>query len=138
MDDNTRRTTVTSQLGMSRDKQGMTLASLLKLLADDNRLAIVELLRERSELNVGEFCELLMQSQPAVSHHLAQLRRAGLLETRRSGKHRYYRIRRRAWRDVELLLGSLIFEPAGTAHVALGTGRSLAEPTADWAPARIS
>jgi DNA-binding transcriptional ArsR family regulator len=122
---------------MKREKEQMTLASLLKLLADDNRLAIVELLRGRAELNVGEFCEMLAQSQPAVSHHLAQLRRAGLLETRRSGKHRYYRIRRRAWRDVELLLGSLIFEPAVAGPSRIQPASSMGE-SPNWAAARTT
>ena len=37
-------------------------------------------------------CHLLSQSQPAVSHHLALLRGAGLIEMRRDGKHNFYRI----------------------------------------------
>lgn len=99
-----------STSAVKREREPMTLAGLLKLLADDHRLAIIELLKSQPELNVGEFCEMLSQSQPAVSHHLAQLRRAGLLESRRSGKHRFYRIRRRGWREVEMLLSGLLFD----------------------------
>ena len=36
-------------------------------------------------------CDVLGQSQPAVSHHLALLRVAGLIECRRDGKHNFYR-----------------------------------------------
>ena len=32
------------------------------------------------------------QSQPAVSHHLALLRVAGLIECRRDGKHNFYHL----------------------------------------------
>jgi ArsR family transcriptional regulator len=35
---------------------------------------------------------LLKQSQPAVSHHLALLKMAGLIECRRDGKHNFYHI----------------------------------------------
>jgi ArsR family transcriptional regulator len=35
---------------------------------------------------------VLKQSQPAVSHHLALLRLAGLIEMRRDGKHNFYRL----------------------------------------------
>jgi ArsR family transcriptional regulator len=44
------------------------------------------------ELNVRTLCRLLDQSQPAVSHHLAMLKDAGLIECRRDGKHNFYRI----------------------------------------------
>ena len=37
-------------------------------------------------------CDLLAQSQPAVSHHLALLAVAGLIESRREGKHNFYHI----------------------------------------------
>jgi ArsR family transcriptional regulator len=35
---------------------------------------------------------LLRQSQPAVSHHLALLRVAGIIECRRDGKHNFYHL----------------------------------------------
>jgi ArsR family transcriptional regulator len=45
-------------------------------------------------------CNLLGQSQPAVSHHLALLRVAGLIEPRRAGKHNYYRILPQRFQDL--------------------------------------
>jgi len=65
---------------------------LLKLLADETRLRILYLLHQAHELNVLELCKLLRQRQPSVSHHLALLRSAGLIDMRRDGKHNYYRI----------------------------------------------
>jgi ArsR family transcriptional regulator len=62
------------------------------LLADETRLRILHFLMQQPELNVRTLCELLAQSQPAVSHHLALLRVAGLIESRRDGKHNFYRI----------------------------------------------
>jgi len=65
---------------------------LFKLLADDTRLQILNYLLQREELNVGTLCDLLKQSQPAVSHHLALLKMAGLIECRRDGKHNFYHL----------------------------------------------
>jgi ArsR family transcriptional regulator len=68
------------------------LVGLFKLLADETRLRILFLLQQRRELNVRTLCQILGQSQPAVSHHLALLRTSGLIEMRRAGKHNFYRL----------------------------------------------
>jgi ArsR family transcriptional regulator len=65
---------------------------MFKLLADETRLQILFLLQQKRELNVRTICHLLKQSQPAVSHHLALLRSASLIEMRRDGKHNFYRL----------------------------------------------
>src|SRR5690349_4050909 len=62
------------------------LAQLAKLLADETRLKILSYLTQRDELHVRALCDLLGESQPAVSHHLALLRVAGLIQRRREGK----------------------------------------------------
>jgi ArsR family transcriptional regulator len=71
------------------------LVKLFKLLSDETRLRILYYLTERSELHVRALCELLGESQPAVSHHLALLRVAGLIERRREGKHNFYGLKTR-------------------------------------------
>jgi len=68
------------------------LVQLFKLLADETRLRIMYYLMQEDELNVRTFCRLLRQSQPAVSHHLALLRNAGIIECRRDGKHNFYHL----------------------------------------------
>jgi len=52
------------------------------MLADKSRLQIVLALARDSELHVSALCDLLGQSQPAVSHHLTLMRygRAGRLQ----------------------------------------------------------
>jgi len=80
-----------------------TLAGLFKLLADETRLRIIHFLLQKDEINVRTFCRLLGQSQPAVSHHLAMLKEAGILDSRRDGKHNYYHVvpkRAQAFADV--------------------------------------
>jgi ArsR family transcriptional regulator, arsenate/arsenite/antimonite-responsive transcriptional repressor len=71
------------------------LVKLFKLLSDETRLRILYYLTQRSELHVRALCELLGESQPAVSHHLALLRVAGLIERRREGKHNFYGLKTR-------------------------------------------
>lgn len=68
------------------------LAEILKLLSDETRLRILYSLMVRDEMHVRALCEMLGQSQPAVSHHLALLRSAHLVECRREGKHNYYHL----------------------------------------------
>ncbi len=68
------------------------LVQVFKLLSDETRLRILMYLIERRELHVRALCDRLRQSQPAVSHHLALLRVAGLIECRREGKHNFYHV----------------------------------------------
>lgn len=64
-------------------------------LADKTRLRLMNLMRDR-EICVCFFAEVLGESQPKVSRHLAYLRNAGLVDTRRDGKWIHYSI---AWPD---------------------------------------
>ena len=69
------------------------LVQVFKLLSDETRLRILLYLAREGELHVTALCKRLGQSQPAVSHHLALLRNAGIIEPRRDGKHNFYSIR---------------------------------------------
>jgi ArsR family transcriptional regulator len=74
------------------EETSKNLVQLFKLLADETRLRILYYLVQKDELNVRTLCRLLRQSQPAVSHHLALLRVAGIIECRRDGKHNFYHL----------------------------------------------
>lgn len=74
------------------DSSLKSLVQVFKLLSDETRLRVLFYLSQQEELHVRALCELLEQSQPAVSHHLALLRVAGLIEPRREGKHNFYRL----------------------------------------------
>ena len=63
--------------------------NLLRLLADPTRLRLL-LLLEQEELSVAELQDILEMGQSRISSHLAQLKRAGLVEDRRAGKNVYY------------------------------------------------
>ena len=62
----------------------------LRAAADPNRLRILLLLKGE-ELSVAELQEILAMGQSTISTHLAQLKQAGLVEDRRTGKSIFYR-----------------------------------------------
>src|SRR5204862_5805060 len=63
--------------------------NLWRLLADPTRLRLLLLLDEE-ELSVAELQEILGMGQSRISSHLAQLKRAGVVQDRRAGKNVYY------------------------------------------------
>jgi ArsR family transcriptional regulator len=67
------------------------LALLFSALADRTRLRLLNLMSGK-EVCVCYFVEILGQSQPKVSRHLAYLRRAGVVAARREGKWMHYSI----------------------------------------------
>ena len=67
------------------------LTAVLKALADTTRLRILGLLLT-GEVCVCHIHESLRISQPKTSRHLAYLRRAGLVATRREGLWVHYRL----------------------------------------------
>jgi ArsR family transcriptional regulator len=60
-------------------------------LGDKTRLRLLNLMGEQ-EICVCYLVEILAQSQPKISRHLAYLRRAGIVAARREGKWMHYRI----------------------------------------------
>ena len=66
-----------------------TVAELFKQMGDGSRIRIFWLLCHCEEcvVNISAMVEM---SSPAVSHHLRQLKAAGLIVNRRSGKEVYY------------------------------------------------
>jgi len=68
----------------------MVEAQVFQALADPTRRAVFERLCRR-ELSVAEITAGFSVSQPAISQHLAALRRAGLVTERREGRRAYYR-----------------------------------------------
>ena len=80
-------------LSMAPRANPFDLVRLFAALADPTRLRLLNLMNGR-EVCVCYFVEVLNQGQPKISRHLAYLRRAGIVETRREGKWMHYRIER--------------------------------------------
>jgi DNA-binding transcriptional ArsR family regulator len=71
-----------------RQRQAREASIMLKHVSDPTRLQVILILSE-GEQHVGALCDQLVQSQPAVSHHLALLRHGGIIAPRRSGKNNF-------------------------------------------------
>jgi DNA-binding transcriptional ArsR family regulator len=71
----------------------------LKALADPQRVAILRLVRGQ-ELAAGEIATHFATTRQAVSQSLNLLTRSGLLELRREGTRRLYRVRPEAFGEL--------------------------------------
>lgn len=70
-----------------------SLATLLKVISEPNRLRILCILQNSREHCVCEFGEHMKDvSQSLLSHHLADLREAGLVESEKRGLRAYYKL----------------------------------------------
>ncbi len=80
----------------------------LKAFADPVRLRLLNLLAgNEDEVCVCHLFEALELPQPTVSRHLAYLRQAGLVQTRKDGLWVYYRLARTRGGLERILLGCL-------------------------------
>lgn len=73
--------------------QPASCAQLLKVLADETRLAVMERLLEGPK-HVGEINATLGVEQSLLSHHLKVLREAGMVTAERDGKQVLYALTR--------------------------------------------
>ncbi len=65
-------------------------SDIFKEISDSSRIRIFWLLCHCEEC-VTNISAMVGMSPPAVSHHLARLKKSGLIEARRSGKEVYYK-----------------------------------------------
>ncbi len=74
---------------MNVDMSKVTPLDFAKALADETRQKIMRLCC-CEWLSVGDIAEKIQVTQPTVSHHLAILRQAGLVEVREEGRQTFY------------------------------------------------
>jgi ArsR family transcriptional regulator len=68
------------------------LASLFQQLSDPLRLTVLVGLAEHGEMTAADLCELVRGERTDICHHLTTMRLAGLIQYRRSGHYKVYRI----------------------------------------------
>ena len=78
-----------TQIDATSEEQVATAVDTLKLLADPTRLRILWALLH-GEHSVGHLADHVGAAAPGVSQHLAKLRLARLVKTRRDGNHIFY------------------------------------------------
>ena len=73
------------------DEQAALVVEVFRMLSDSTRVQLLWALADR-ELSVNELAERVGKPGPSVSQHLAKLRMARLVRTRREGTQVFYRL----------------------------------------------
>ena len=82
-------------------------SDVFKALSDQNRLRIVELLRN-GELCACRLLEEMNFTQPTLSHHMGILIKAGIVNGRKDGKWVYYSMNKETLEKVTDYLHSIL------------------------------
>jgi DNA-binding transcriptional ArsR family regulator len=98
-------------LGADADAVPAASIRLFRALGDESRLRILRLLAS-GDLYLTEIAERMGLSKPTVSHHLAQLRAAGLVTITEAGSLTYYSLRRDRVLDAGVELARYLGGPA--------------------------
>ena len=81
---------------------------MLHAIADPSRRRILQALKEKGACSIGKevglcACDIEQRvrlSQPTISHHMAILKKAGLVEARKQGQWMWYRRNESALREL--------------------------------------
>ena len=96
---------------LDRRKAGR-MAQILKALADPTRLQVMQLLyRSQAPVCICDLTGTFKLSQPTLSHHMARLKRAGLVDASRRGIWSYYRLHSRLEPQAKAFLFALLAPP---------------------------
>lgn len=84
-------------------------SALMKALADPTRLTMVAALWKADQpICICDFTASLDLSQPTISHHMAKLKDAGLVDSEKDGIWMYHRLRKDLSPSTRRLLGQLV------------------------------
>ncbi|MBU4293413.1 MAG: metalloregulator ArsR/SmtB family transcription factor, partial [Actinobacteria bacterium] len=81
---------------------------ILKALADESRIRILALLKERNGLCVCEITEIIGLSQPTISSHLKKLQDAEIITYSKDGLWVNYSLDENMEKEVKKLLGAVV------------------------------
>jgi DNA-binding transcriptional ArsR family regulator len=127
---------------ISTERDYLDLKRTLRALGDVVRLHIVEILGRQGEMTVTDLTQKLvvggrLVSQPLVSWHLTMLRRAALVQTRRTGRLVYCTLDRECYQASLRMLSELVAGPAqALSRQPVPPGVGLASSPADTTGAR--
>ena len=90
------------------DQEAQSVATAFKALADPVRIQILDALaRSGGEICACDFVDVVLKSQPTVSHHLKLLREAGLVSGERRGTWVWYRLEQERFQQLRSVLTPL-------------------------------
>jgi ArsR family transcriptional regulator len=69
------------------------LGKFFKCFCNEQRLAILEIIRKHKRINVNAIVKETTILQPTVSHHLKMLQEADIIGQEKSGKEIYYKLK---------------------------------------------
>jgi len=115
-------------------QQAASNTSVLSVLADPTRRALLDLLR-RESLPVGELARQMPISRPAVSQHLKVLKEAQLVREHRHGTRHYFALNPvgfaglrdyadSMWQEALNAFATYVAQQAGAAKSRARTGRT--------------
>ncbi|HZQ34099.1 MAG TPA: metalloregulator ArsR/SmtB family transcription factor [Mycobacterium sp.] len=115
------------------EDQAALIVEVFRMLADATRVQVLWALTDR-EMSVNELAEHVAKPAPSVSQHLAKLRMARLVRTRRAGTTIFYSLENE---HVRQLVIDAVFnaEHAGPGIPAHHRGQRAVRPLADRARA---
>lgn len=92
-------------------------SSMLKALANEKRLEIIHLLRDK-EMTVGEIQSMLDLPQANLSQHLMVLREKDIVSTRKKGKEVFYKLNHQNFIKASDLIREVIIEKNKNSELA--------------------
>ena len=81
------------------NKRYIVQARIFKALSDENRLKILELLKEKPH-NASELLDKMDFGQSTLSHHMKILLNAEVVQSRKSGKWMIYSLQKEAFEQM--------------------------------------
>lgn len=85
-----RKTAATDEMVQDTLQSFKSMTKIFAVLADENRQLIIAELGQYDQLNVKELDERIPLSRPAISHHLKNLKLAGIVDCQKKGTENYY------------------------------------------------
>jgi DNA-binding transcriptional ArsR family regulator len=83
---------------------------LFKALANEERIAIIQLLKKNGEMFAQDVEKHFFLEQSTTSHHLNTLKRAGITSARKEGRKIFYSINKESFAKIWQDFYNLIFE----------------------------
>lgn len=86
------------------DRKFIVHARVLKAMSDENRLRVIDLLKER-EYNASELLEEMDFGQSTLSHHMKILLNADVVNSRKNGKWTLYSLNKETFARISEWIG---------------------------------